>query len=88
MRDTLRIIGLFISSITTIIMSQFIPEATGGATMIYLISLPSLFTLGLTFIIIYYFFVKKLKNRIIINVVFLLMLSILIGLAIRFYPFA
>jgi hypothetical protein len=88
MKDTLRVIALFISSIATIIMSQFIPEGTGGATMIYLISLPSLFTLGMIFIIMDYFLIKKLKNIIIRNTVFLLMVSILIGLAIWFYPFA
>lgn len=72
----------------TLILKEIMPIAGGGASLIFVLSIPVLIILGLTFSLVYYVKINKLKSKFQKHGVFSLMLIILLGLAFLLYPYA
>lgn len=87
MNNELRVAILLMSSIVQVVMKSFIPVAGGGASLMLVFSIPILIGLGLIFALIDYVFIRKIKSQSIKNILFIIMESLLVGLAIGFYPF-
>ncbi len=87
MNSELRVVLILISSIIQVVMQNCIPIAGGGAGLMLVLSIPILIGLGIIFALIDYIFIRKIKNQSIKNILFIIMESLLVGLAICTYPF-
>ena len=87
MNDRQRLILIILSGFLTFIVSFFIPVGGGGAGMILLLSIPFFISLGIIFGIIYYAFIRKIKNRILKNGIFFGMFFLIIILTFAWYPY-
>lgn len=87
MNDRQKLILIILSGFLTFFFSFFIPVGGGGASMIFLLSIPFLVGLGILFGIIYYAFIRKIKNRILKNGIFFGMLFLIIILTFVWYPY-
>lgn len=88
MNKELRFAIFLISSIIQIIMKAYFPVVGGGTSLVLVFSIPILIGLGIMFALVDYYFIIKINNQIIRNLLFLLLEFILLGLAIWSYPFA
>ncbi|WP_452597621.1 hypothetical protein [Pontimicrobium sp. MEBiC01747] len=69
-------------------MKAYFPVVGGGTSLVLVLSIPILIGLGMMFALVDYYFIMKINNQIIRNLLFLLLEFILLGLAIWSYPFA
>lgn len=88
MNKKLRMAILLLCSIATFILKVFFPVAGGGASLIFVLSIPFLMVLGIVFALMDYFLIMKLKNLAIKNSLFIIKIIILISLSLLLYPYA
>ncbi|AXG69769.1 hypothetical protein KORDIASMS9_01996 [Kordia sp. SMS9] len=87
MKHSIRTALLIGSGFIQLVLSSFIPVAGGGASMILLISLPSLIGLGFFLGIMYYVFIRKFENEQYPRSYFLGMIFIIVFLTFISYPY-
>jgi len=78
---------LFLSGFLTIFLKHYIPIGGGGASIIFLISIPILLILGILFSLGYYYFIDKIRNQNIKNSILIMLLCIIVGLSLYFFPY-
>jgi len=87
MNDRLKSILITLSGFLTFLLSFIIPIGGGGASMIFLLSIPFFIGLGILFGTIYYVFIRKIENSILKNGIFFGMLFLIIVLTFAWYPY-
>lgn len=68
-------------------MSAIVEVGGGGASLIFVLSVPILIVLGVLFGISYWYLDKKSDKKLLKNIVFSIFLFILLGLTFLFYPY-
>jgi hypothetical protein len=87
MNDRQKLILIILSGFLTFLLSFFIPIGGGGISLILALTIPFFIGLGIIFGIIYYAFIKKIKNRILKNGIFFGMFFLIIILTFVLYPY-
>lgn len=87
MKDQTRTLLLVASGFLQLILSYFIPVGGGGASMIFLLSIPILIGLGCILGIIYYAFIRKINNERYKRSFVLGMICIIVFLTFISYPY-
>jgi len=88
MKGKLRITILLLCSITTLVLKAFFQVAGGGASLIFVLSIPFLMGLGIVFALMDWFLIMKMKNLTIKNSLFIIKTIILIGVSLSLFPYA
>ncbi|WP_420574851.1 hypothetical protein [Kordia sp.] len=83
MNDKIKTVSLLLSGFLTYPLSFIIPIGGGGASTIFLLSIPFFIVMG----IIYHVFIRKIKNPYYKNGIFLAMLLLIISLTFAWYPY-
>jgi hypothetical protein len=79
--------GLVLSGVLTPIMTLFVPIGGGGASLIFILSMPILNFLGILSGIGYWHVSQKESVRNMHNTVFILLFILMVGLALYLYPY-
>ena len=87
MKQKLISLGLIISGFMTLILKEIMLVAGGGASLIFVLSIPVLMGLGILFSVVYYFFVSKIRHKFSRIALSFTMYFVLIGLAFLFFPY-
>ena len=87
MKQKLISLSLIISGFMTLILKEIMPVAGGGASLIFVLSIPILFGLGILFSVTNYFFVSRMRKRFYRTTLTVFMHALLIGLAFLFFPY-
>ena len=87
MKDSYKIATLVFFGFLTVMMRPFVPVGGGGISLIFVISMPFFFILGVLFAIIYYFISKRKASKKHKLITYWLMLTILIVFCLMAYPY-